>query len=111
MRKDVNDEGKIQEAVELFNTCIPIFSVLADVNRQHIIIALAEADRLNVGQLDQMMKLSRPAISHHLKVLKSAGIVDSEKSGTENYYFLTLRDAVDLMKRLTLIIEDTCFLK
>lgn len=111
MRKDQNDDLKIQQAVALFNECIPVFSVLADVNRQQIIIALAQADRLNVSQLDQQMSLSRPAISHHLKVLKQAGIVGSEKSGTENYYSLTLKNAVDLMKMLTATIEDTCFLK
>lgn len=111
MRKDQSDDAKIQQAVELFNQCIPVFSVLADENRQQIIVALAKADRLNVSQLDQIMALSRPAISHHLKVLKGAGIVSSEKSGTENYYFLTLGKAVDLMKLLTATIEDTCFLK
>ena len=37
--------------------------------------------------------LSRPAISHHLKILKEAGIVDIRQEGTANYYYLTLRES------------------
>lgn len=111
MRKNHEDDQALNAAVNLFQEAVPMFTVLADSNRQQILIELAIHDRLNVGQLDEKMKLSRPAISHHLKALKMAGIVASEKQGTENYYFLTLQNAVDLMKGLAMAIENSCFLK
>lgn len=111
MRKDPNDQEAIEKAVQYFKECVPVFSVLSDPNRQKILVQLAIHDRLNVGQLDEKIALSRPAISHHLKALKLAGIVDNEKIGTENFYFLTLQSAVDLMKNLAASIEDSCFLK
>lgn len=111
MGKEPSDDNAMTTAVELFQRCIPVFSVLSDPNRQKIILALAVDERLNVSQLDERMSLSRPAISHHLKALKQAGIVQSEKQGTENYYFLTLEDTVGLLKELTSAIESDCFLK
>lgn len=111
MRKNPQDDESLLTAVSLFKDCVPVFNVLSDDNRQKILVELAIHDRLNVSQLDERIKLSRPAISHHLKALKQAGVVDSEKSGTENYYFLTLQNAVDLMKKLTASIENSCFLK
>ncbi|MDE0562633.1 ArsR/SmtB family transcription factor [Exiguobacterium sp. B2(2022)] len=87
-----------------------MFQVLADVNRQRIIVEIARHERLNVNQIDEKIELSRPAISHHLKLLRQAGIVSSEKIGTENFYFLTLEDAVGLLKALTRAIEDECIL-
>jgi ArsR family transcriptional regulator len=111
MRKNPNDEESVEHAVGLFQEAVPIFSVLADANRQKILLELAINDRLNVSQLDERITLSRPAISHHLKALRVAGIVSSEKIGTENYYFLTLQNAVDLMKNLSAAIENSCFLK
>lgn len=111
MRKNPLDDATLQVAVDLFKDCVPIFSVLADPNRQKILVELAIHDRLNVGQLDKLIALSRPAISHHLKALKLAGIIDVEKVGTENYYYLTIQNAVDAMKLLTEAIENSCFLK
>ncbi len=111
MRKNHESDETLQEAVGLFQEAVPMFSVLADANRQQILIELAIHDRLNVGQLDERIKLSRPAISHHLKALKNAGIVGSEKQGTENFYFLTLQHSVNLMRQLADAIENSCFLK
>lgn len=96
--------------LSLFEDAIPLFQVLADVNRQRIIVEIARHERLNVNQIDEKIELSRPAISHHLKLLRQAGIVSSEKIGTENFYFLTLEDAVGLLKALTHAIEDKCIL-
>ncbi|AHA29626.1 MULTISPECIES: ArsR/SmtB family transcription factor [Exiguobacterium] len=111
MRKNEQDVQALDAAVGYFQDAIPIFQVLSDVNRQAIIIELARYDRLNVSQLDEKISLSRPAISHHLKVLRAAGIVASEKVGTENYYYLTLQEAVNVLKTLTAAIEEDCILR
>lgn len=110
MRKDINDDRLLYETIDIFKNCIPMFSVLADENRQKIILALAENDVLNVKQITEKIPLSRPAISHHLKNLKAAGLIGLEKKGTENYYFLTLKDGVENMKLLISYIEKTCYI-
>jgi DNA-binding transcriptional ArsR family regulator len=45
-------------------------------------------ERLNVGQVVEVSTLSRSAVSHHLRILKEAGVLDSEKIGKEVYFWL-----------------------
>lgn len=56
---------------------------------------------LSVKEITNTTKLSRPAISHHLKILKNAGLVDSIQSGTSNIYYITFSDTRDLLYELT----------
>lgn len=111
MRKEETTDDMIERSLHLFKESIPTLSVLSDENRQKIIMAIAQADRLNVGQISEQMTLSRPAISHHLKTLKQAGLIDVVKEGTENYYYLTLSKAVTTLKSLIEMIEASCTLK
>lgn len=65
------------------------------------------AKRMNVAQVVEQSHLSRPAISHHLKILKQAGILDSLKEKTEIYYSLTLESSViDQLKAIIRAAED-----
>ena len=41
------------------------------------------------GAISEKTHFSRPAISHHIKVLKDAGIVGTRTEGKKNYYYLT----------------------
>lgn len=102
------DHQTLDQTLEAFEGMSEIFQNLADKNRQVILTELGRHDKLNVKQLDQMMQLSRPAISHHLKNLKRAGLIDVEKSGTENYYFLTLKSAITQIRDLMDQIESVC---
>lgn len=43
---------------------------------------------LAVSELAELMPVSRPAVSQHLKVLKDAGLVTDRRSGTRRYYAL-----------------------
>lgn len=78
-----------------------LFTGLGDTMRLEIIFLLGEHERLNVGEIAAHFHLSRPAISHHLKVLKDARILKSQKSATEVYYWL---DIVSLSERLRAIL-------
>lgn len=101
-----------EEILEMFRECMPIFTVLSDEHRQHIVVLLSQHDEgLNVNAITEQMPLSRPAISHHLKVLKQAGIVNSEKKGTESTYFLTFKTPLERVKNLISIIEYNCTIK
>jgi len=95
-------------ALLLFRQCIPLFSALGDPMRQNIVMELARVDALTVNQITERMPLSRPAISHHLKILKDAGLVSIDRKGTENYYSLVLEDAFQILKNLIGTVENTC---
>ena len=48
----------------------------------------AEPSGMRVGQIVKMSSLSRPAVSHHMRILKDAGVINVRKEGTKNYYYL-----------------------
>ncbi len=84
-----------------------IFKALADPVRQDILMMFMIAKRMNVAQVVEQSHLSRPAISHHLKILKQAGILDSLKEKTEVYYSLTLENSViDQLKAIIRAAEN-----
>jgi len=62
-----------------------VFVALGDEHRQRILLTFEKGERLTVGQISQVSTLSRPAVSHHLKILRAAGILESEKAGKEVY--------------------------
>ena len=78
-----------QEALDLFRQCTPLFDALGDPMRQNIILLLGDHEHLNVNGIAERLPLSRPAISHHLKILREAGFVDCEKRGVWAYYWAT----------------------
>lgn len=96
----------------LFKDCMPIFIALGDEVRLTIIEALARNGLydsmghdvsvtsgstasdigMNVKDITEKTNLSRPAVSHHLKILKEAGLIDVRQEGTANFYYLTIGD-------------------
>jgi ArsR family transcriptional regulator len=100
-----------QAAVEMFRSCIPLFHALSDPARQDIILLLAEKERLTVNEIAEAATLSRPAISHHLKVLRDTGLVGIEQKGTQRIYSLTLDGAVEMLKKLVETVEENCILE
>lgn len=65
------------------------FTALGDESRQAIVMALLNNyGGLKVGEIAEIVGLSRPAVSHHLKTLKEAGIVDMYERGTMNFYHM-----------------------
>lgn len=79
---------------------------LGDKKRQAIIIHLLEEKNcggLQVTSLVEVTNLSRPAISHHLKILKEAKIVNFRQEGTKNYYYLD-HDQTEI-KKLQFFLE------
>ena len=84
-----------------------LLAATSDPVRLEIIFLLDSRDRLNVGEITSHFRLSRPAISHHLRVLKDAGVVQSKKSGQEMYYWLDRKRVVAGLRALADKIERT----
>jgi ArsR family transcriptional regulator, arsenate/arsenite/antimonite-responsive transcriptional repressor len=64
------------------------FKALADPTRVAIVNRLAAADEVCVCDLNSAFELSQPTISHHLRILREAGLVESSRRGTWAYYRL-----------------------
>ena len=73
------------------------FRALADPTRVAIVNRLSGADELCVCDLNAAFDLSQPTISHHLRILKEAGLVESSRRGTWAYYRL-VPETVDALR-------------
>ena len=76
-----------------------LLDALADPARQDLVQLLARQE-LNVGDIADKVTLSRPTVSHHLLVLKRAGLVRTRKQGREVYYRLNKAPIVNTLQGL-----------
>lgn len=73
-----------------FEKCQRILLALGDENRQHLILEMMQMEDcsgVRVGEITEKTHLSRPAVSHHISILKQAGILKMRQEGTKNYYY------------------------
>ena len=73
------------------------FKALADPTRIAIVNQLAAADEVCVCNLTAAFDLAQPTVSHHLKILRDAGLVESTRRGTWGYYRL-VPEAVEALR-------------
>jgi ArsR family transcriptional regulator len=72
---------------------------LSNKARYRIIESLLKG-RKTVGELVKIVKLSQPAVSQHLKTLKSYKIVMDERSGQEVFYTVNTEHALNLLRSM-----------
>jgi ArsR family transcriptional regulator, arsenate/arsenite/antimonite-responsive transcriptional repressor len=65
------------------------FKALNDKTRREILELLHKRE-MTAGEIADSFHISKPSISHHLDILKQAGLVDSEKEGQFIYYSLNM---------------------
>jgi DNA-binding transcriptional ArsR family regulator len=72
-----------------------LFKALNDATRREILQLLKERD-FTAGEIAESFQISWPSISHHLDLLKKAGLVGAEKKGQYVYYSIntTVMDEV-----------------
>ena len=74
---------------------------LADPTRIGIVNCLANAGEACVCNLTDSFGLSQPTISHHLKILREAGLIEAERRGTWSYYRLNRPAVAELALALS----------
>jgi ArsR family transcriptional regulator, arsenate/arsenite/antimonite-responsive transcriptional repressor len=101
-------EVTLEDVLATFRASAPIFNALGDAFRQDIVMLLAQQEHLNVKQIAERMPLSRPAISHHLKVLLTAGLVQMERVSRENFYSLSVDQGLATLRLFVEQAEVSC---
>ena len=74
------------------------FKALADPTRVAIVNRLGTADEVCVCELNAAFDLAQPTISHHLRLLREAGLVTATRRGTWAYYRL-VPEAVEQLRQ------------
>jgi ArsR family transcriptional regulator, arsenate/arsenite/antimonite-responsive transcriptional repressor len=91
-----------------FRGCTEFFHAMGDPFRQDIVLLLATRERLNVNEITEHIALSRPAVSHHLKVLLLAKLVTVERVSRENFYSLSMEKSLINLQTLIETINAAC---
>jgi DNA-binding transcriptional ArsR family regulator len=88
------------------STTSDVFNAVAEPRRREIVDVLADGQKRSVGQLVELLQLAQPAVSKHLSVLRTVGVVKVEQLGKERFYWLdpqslkTLHDWVQPFEKL-----------
>jgi ArsR family transcriptional regulator len=103
----MTDRQEIERCARGLDRCRPLLVAMGDETRQHIVLQMLHNDGdctgMRVPQIASLTHLSRPAVSHHLQILKDADVVKVRREGTRNYYFFASDHAVaDLIQTLQL---------
>ena len=95
----------LKDITSKFKLCRKAISAMGDETRQLILLTLLEGDfnGIRVGEITEKTHLSRPAVSHHLKILKNSGIINMHREGTKNYYYVNSNESQ--WKQLTYFIN------
>lgn len=78
-----------------------VFAAVGDPTRRAVLDMLSRGE-LGAGEIARPFRMSRPAISQHLKVLRRAGLVTVQRRGREQIYSLSpepLREVYDWVER------------
>jgi DNA-binding transcriptional ArsR family regulator len=73
-------------------TTSDVFNAIAEPRRRQIIDVLAGGDSKSVGQLVAVLRIPQPAVSKHLGVLRSVGILSVDRQGRQRLYRLNARE-------------------
>jgi DNA-binding transcriptional ArsR family regulator len=81
------------------------FGAFSDPTRQALVNLLRRGP-FTVGELASQLPVSRPAVSQHLQVLKSAGLVAEERRGTRHYFHLNPKSLAELRAHIDSMWRD-----
>ncbi len=83
-------------ARESFEKTSRVFSLISDATRLKILWLLCHSEEC-VANISATMQMSPPAVSHHLRILKEAGLLASRREGKEVYYTLAKNSDAELV--------------
>lgn len=94
-----------QRLKQLFYDNQALFVALGDESRQKILLLVGDAQRLSVGEIADKMGLSRPAVSHHIKLLRGSNLLAEHRVGVRRYYYPVFSTHIPTLRQLTTLLE------
>jgi ArsR family transcriptional regulator len=85
---------------DLVNDLVKLFKLLSDETRLRILYYLTQRSELHVRALCDLLHESQPAVSHHLALLRVAGLIERRREGKHNFYGLKTRQFSTLLDML-----------
>ena len=98
-RSPATDSGSKKMPERLIKDMTAVFRMLSDKNRLRIVLALAQNGRMHVKALCDLVAQTQPAVSHHLTLMRSIGLVDYDRDGKMNKYYLASDYLCELFQR------------
>ena len=93
---------------ENFRTLADIYKELGDESRLRIFWLLCHCEECVIN-ISSMVDMSSPAVSHHLRQLKSGGLIESRRRGKEVYYKAAETDQAQLLHQvIEQVMKITC---
>lgn len=117
----MKNQDSVDELARRFEKCQSVMTALGDQSRQYLLLTMMKmnkCDGVRALEVVEQCNLSRPAVSHHLQILKEAGILKTRKDGTKVYYYFdrnmeslreliqTLELARDITRQIADPVED-----
>lgn len=94
------DSSELTVSDDLIDNLVKLFKLLSDETRLRILYYLTQRNELHVRALCELLGESQPAVSHHLALLRVAGLIERRREGKHNYYGLKTRQFSTLLDML-----------
>ena len=83
-----------------------VFAALGDETRLLLLARLSDGQRSSISQLTKGAKITRQAITKHLRVLENAGVVHAIRSGRESLFEFDPKPIIEIKEYLDLVSEQ-----
>lgn len=111
------EDPRVGSLAEKIKSSRKLLAALGDESRQHLILAMmsvGDCSGIRAVDLAGRTNLSRPAVSHHLQIMKDAGLLKTRKEGTKIFYYFdpdmkamsTLIEALQMAVEITQALPD-----
>jgi len=85
---------------QLEKDLVQVFKLLSDETRLRVLMYLAREGELHVTALCDKLGQSQPAVSHHLALLRVAGLIEARRDGKHNFYSVRTKHFHRLMTEI-----------
>ena len=85
---------------QLEKDLVQVFKLLSDETRLRVLMYLAREGELHVTALCDKLGQSQPAVSHHLALLRVAGLIEARRDGKHNFYSVRVKHFHRLMTEI-----------
>lgn len=97
---------KSELPAQLEKDLVQVFKLLADETRLRVLMYLQSEGELHVSALCERLQQSQPAVSHHLALLRVAGLIEARRDGKHNFYSVRASKFHELMGELFTVMAS-----